>query len=154
MLCYRSFSTRDRSFHTFSTLAQLWIKSNSIRNDFERASFFESSESLASLQASVSSSIVLLTISWDDLNSELRSSDEQDLMNAFLFSNVNLALSLFSNITHYYQDCSLFTRVNDEIFRVDLCASQVFRIFIDTALSMMIRIVIFFEVSWLCFYCE
>ena len=58
-------STRDRSFHTFSILAQLWTKSNSIRNDFEKASFFESSESLAFLQTSVSSSIVLLTISWE-----------------------------------------------------------------------------------------
>ena len=64
-------------------------------------------------------------------------------MSALLFSNVNLALSLSSNITHYYQDRSLLTRVNDEIFRVDLCASKVFRILIDTASSMMIRIVIF-----------
>ena len=53
------FSIRDRFFHTFSTLAQLWIKSNNIRNDFERTSFFESSENFAFLQTSISSSIAL-----------------------------------------------------------------------------------------------
>ena len=44
-----------------------------------------------------------------NFNFEFRSSDEQNLINSFLFSNVNLALSLFSNITYYYQNRFLLT---------------------------------------------
>ena len=58
------FSTRDRFFHTFSTLAQFWIKSNNIRNDFEKVSFFESNENFAFFLTSISSLIVFLIISW------------------------------------------------------------------------------------------
>ena len=60
-----------------------------------------------------------------------------------LFLTVNFALSLFSNIIYYYQNRSLLTRVNNEIFRVDFCASKAFRIFIDKAFSMIIWIIIF-----------
>ena len=61
---------------------------------------------LASLQTSVFVVDRILDIC---LNFELRSSDEQDLMCVLLLSNVNLALFLSSNITHYYQNRFLLT---------------------------------------------
>ena len=71
----RQMMFRNR-FVSFSTFAQLWIKSNNIQNDLKRASFFQSSENFALFQRSVSSSIVFLIISWNSLNSEFRLSHE------------------------------------------------------------------------------
>ena len=42
-------------------------------------------------------------------NSNLRLSNEQNLMNFLLFSNMNFVLSSFSNIIYYYKNRFLFT---------------------------------------------
>ena len=62
-------------------------------------------------------------------------------MYTLLFFNINLISSLFSNTFHYYKN-RYYLRINDEIC-VGFYTSKMFRIFIDTTLSIIIRIVIF-----------
>ena len=87
-----------------------------------------------------------------NLNSEFRSSNKQDLINSFLLSNVNFALSLLSNTNHYYRNYFLLTwkwQSSRRFLRIESVSYFHRYDLFDDDLNRY-----FFEIFSLCFYCK